>query len=76
MHQNQTVKALLPLVEFKAFLQKSLEDSRASMYITWSRIRHDSQYQQEEVQYWASQLKHLQSIKFDADRASEEPDLI
>ena len=45
------------------------------MYITWSRIRQNSQYQQEEVLHWASHLEHPQSIEFDADRAPEKPDL-
>ena len=40
----------------------------------WSRIKRDSQYQQEEVQDWAAHLEHLQSIliEFDADGAPEE----
>ena len=43
------------------------------MDATWSRIKRDSQYQQEEVQDWASHLEHLQSIllKFDAEGALE-----
>ena len=45
------------------------------MYITWSRIRYDSQYQQKEVLHWVSHLKHPQSIEFDADRAPEKLDL-
>ena len=56
MHQNQAVEAPLPLVEFKAFLRKSLEDSKASMYTTWSRIRKNSQYKWEEIQDGASYL--------------------
>ena len=39
--KNQTVKAPLSWVAFKAFFWKSLEDSRASVYITWSCIRQD-----------------------------------
>ena len=48
------------------------------MDATWSRIKRDSQYQQEEVQDWASHLEHLQSIllEFDAEGAPEESDLI
>ena len=46
----------LPWVEFKVLLRKSLGDSRVFVYITWSRIRQDSQYQQVEVQDWASHL--------------------
>ena len=67
--------APLPWVEFKIFLRKSQFDSRVFVYITWSRIRQDSQYQQEEVLHWASHLEHPQSIEFDADRAPEKPDL-
>lgn len=44
----------------------------------WSRVKRDSQFQQEEVQNWASHLEHLQSIliEIDADGAPEESDLI
>ena len=37
--QNQATKASLSWVEFKAFLQESLGDSRASVYTTWNRFR-------------------------------------
>ena len=76
--RNQTAEAPLPWVEFKAFLRKSLGDSRAFVDTTWSRIERDSQYQQEEVQDWASHLEHLQSIliEFDADGAPEDSALI
>lgn len=39
----------------------------------WSRVQLNFQCQQEEVQDWASQLKHLQAvlIEFDADGAQE-----
>ena len=66
--------ALLPWVEFKAFLRKSQDDSRVFVYITWSRIRQDFQYQQEEVLHWASHLEHPQSIGFDANKALEKSD--
>ena len=68
----------LSWIEFKAFLRKNLGDSRAFVDATWSRIKRDSQYQQEEVQDWASHLEHLQSIllEFDAEGAPEESDLI
>ncbi len=36
--------------EFKAFLRKSLEECTAFVDNIWSKIRKDSQYQQEEVQ--------------------------
>ena len=37
----------------------------------WSKIKRDSQYQQEEVQDWATYLEHVQSIlmEFDAKYA-------
>lgn len=42
------------------------------------KAKRDSQYQQEEVQDWASHLEHLQAIllEFDADGALEESDLM
>ena len=48
------------------------------MDTVWSRVKRNSQYQQEEVQDWAFHLEHLQSIlqEFDADGAPEESDLI
>ena len=67
--------AALPWVQFKGFLWKSHGDSRVFVYITWSRIRQDSQYRQEKVLHWASHLEHPQSIEFDADRAPEKPEL-
>ena len=68
----------LSWTEFKAFLRKNLGDSRAFVDATWSRIKRDSQYQQEEAQDWASHLEHLQSIllEFDDEGAPEESDLI
>lgn len=44
----------------------------------WSKFKHDSQYQYEEVQDWAFYFKHLQSIlfKFDANGALKKIDLI
>ena len=37
--RNQAVKTPLLWVELKVFLQKSLGDSKASVYTTWNRIR-------------------------------------
>ena len=48
--------------KFKAFLRQSLGESTAFVNGIWSRIKRDSQYQQEEVQDWASHLIHLQSV--------------
>ena len=52
----------LPLIDFKAFLQRNLGDSQAFVDTTWSRVKCDSQFQQEEMQDWVSHLKYLQSI--------------
>ena len=39
-HQkNQAIEDLLPWIEFKVSLRKSLGDSKASVYTTWSLIR-------------------------------------
>lgn len=68
----------LPWIKFKAFLREYLGDSRAFVDSIWSRIKRDSQYQQEEVLDWAYHLEHLQAIlkEFDAAGAPEESDLI
>ena len=59
---NQVVEPLLPLIEFQAFLRKSLENSRGSIYTTWNCSRQDSQYQQGEVQDWAPHLKNYYQV--------------
>ena len=78
--RKQNADSSVPVTwdEFKAFLRRSLGDSRAFVNTIWSKIKRDSQYQQEEVQDWASHLEHLQAIliEFDADRAPEEATLI
>ena len=76
--RHQATEDPLSWGEFKAFLQKSLGDSRSFVDVIWNRIRRDCQYQQEEVQDWASHLEHLQSIlmEFDASGAPEESTLI
>ncbi len=63
--------------EFKAFLRKNLEVSNAFVGHVWSKLRGDVQYQSEEVQDWATHLKHLQSIllEFDTNNASQEDQL-
>lgn len=53
--------------EFKSFPRKSLRDSTSFVDNIWSKIERDSQYQQEEVQDWASHLEHLQSILMEFD---------
>ena len=53
--------------KFKAFLQQSLGESTAFVNSIWSKIKRDSQYQQEEVQDWASHLLHLQSVLVEFD---------
>ena len=77
-HKRRGQVGPLPWIDFKAFLRKNLGDSRAFVDTTWSRVKRDSQFQQEEVQDWASHLEHLQSIlqEFDEEGAPEESDLI
>lgn len=55
-----------------------ISETHAFVDTIWSRVKRDSQYQQEEVQDWASHLEHLQAIllEFDADGAPEESELI
>ena len=48
--------------KFKAFFKKSFGELTAFLNNIWSKIKRDTQYQQEEVQDWASYLKHFQSI--------------
>ena len=48
--------APLPWVKFKAFFRKSLGDSSAFVDTIWNRVKQNSQYQQEEIQDWASHL--------------------
>ena len=77
-HKHRGQVGPLPWIDFKAFHQKNLSDSQAFVNTTWSRVKHDSQFQQEELQDWASYIKHLQSIlqEFDEKGAPEESDLI
>ena len=60
--------------EFKAFLRQSLGESTSFVTNIWTKIKRDSQHQQEEVQDWASHLQHLKSIlvEFDLRCASTE----
>ncbi len=44
------------------FLRKALGDSQAFLDSYWTKIRRDSQYQQEEVLDWAAHLEHLQAV--------------
>ncbi len=64
--------------KFKAFLRKALGDSRAFVDNYWTKIRRDSQYQQEEVLDWAAHLEHLQAVlkEFHPTRAPNETTLI
>ena len=48
--------------KFKAFLWQSLGESTAFVNDIWSRIKRDSQYQQEELQDWASHLIYFKSV--------------
>ena len=65
-YRNQAVKDLLPWVE------SILSFGRILVTLEFSWILPGA----EEVYNWASHLKHLQSIKFGADRAPEESKLI
>ena len=52
-HQD---KELTPIIwtEFKAFLQKNLEESKSFVNSIWRKLKRDSQYQLEEIYNWAS----------------------
>ncbi len=54
-------ESLVPIFwdEFKVFFQKVLEDSQAFVDSYWTKIRQDSQYQQEEVPDWTAHLEQL-----------------
>lgn len=60
--------------KFKTFLRKSQGDLTLFVDNIWSKIKVDSQYQQKEVQDWASHLEHLYFIfmEFDAKYAPSE----
>ena len=62
-------KKLIPIswTEFKAFLEKSLEESKSFVDSIWKKLKRDFQYQLEEVYDWASHLEHLQSILMEFD---------
>ncbi len=64
--------------EFKTFLRKVLGDFRAFVDSYWTKIKRDSQYQQEEVLDWAAHLEHLQVVlkEFDPTGAPNETTLI
>ena len=59
--------AFITWVEFKAFLQKNLGESKSFVNSIWKKLKKDSQYQLEEIYDWASHLKHLQSILIEFD---------
>ena len=63
---------------FKDFFQKNLGDFRVFVDGIWSKMKRDSQYQDELVQEWAAHLEYLQSIllKFDAEWAPAEDTMI
>ncbi len=64
--------------KFKAFLRKFLGDSRVFVDSYWTKIRRDSQYQQEEVLDWAAHLEYLQAVlkEFDPTGATNKTTLI
>lgn len=55
--------------KFKAFLWKTLRDSRAFVDSIWSKLKRDSKYQLKEVQDWVAHLEYLQSILLEFDNA-------
>ena len=55
------------MIEFKAFLQKNLGESKSFVNSIWKKLKKNSQYQLEEVYDWASHLKHFQSILIEFD---------
>ena len=64
--------------EFKAFLWRSLGDSRAFVDSYWAKIKRDSQYQQKYVLDWAAHLEHFQAVlrEFDSVTAPNNDSLI
>ncbi len=60
------------------FLRKALGDSRTFVDSYSTKIRRDSQYQQEEVLDWVAHLEHLQAVlkEFDPSDAPNEITLI
>ena len=53
--------------EFKAFLWQSIGESTSFVTSIWTKVKPHSQYQQEELQNWASHLQHLRSILAEFD---------
>ncbi len=64
--------------EFKAFLWKALGASRVFVDSYWTKIRRDSQYQQEEILDKTAHLEHLQAVfkEFDLSGTPNETTLI
>ena len=54
-------------MNLRPFSKKVFGKSTVFVNSIWSKIKKDSQYQQEEVQDWASHLEHLQSILLEFD---------
>ena len=78
--QKLEAESLVPIFgdKCKEFFWKALGDSRAFVDNYWTKIRKDSQYQQEEVLDWAAYLEHLQAMlkKFDPIGAPNETTVI
>ena len=49
-------------LEFKNYLQKNLDNSRAFVDSVWKKVKRNSQYWDKLIQDWAAHLKYLQSI--------------
>ena len=64
--------------EFKKFLQKNLDNSRAFVDSVWKKVKRDFEYQDKLVQDCAPHLEYLQSIliEFDSKWAPEEDMII
>ena len=53
--------------EFKEFLRKNLNNSRAFVDSVWKKVKRDSQYQDKLIEGWAVHLEYLQSILIEFD---------
>ena len=62
--RKQDADSSVPITwdKFKAFLRRSMRDSRAFVDSYWGKIKKDFQYQLEEVFDWTAHLEHLQVV--------------
>ena len=66
LHQVEKL-ILISWTDFKAFLQKNLEEPKSFVDRIWKKLKRDSQYQFEEVYNCASHHEHLQFILIEFD---------